>query len=82
MILHAEGIVGKFEQSRSTRDVGNEFRVPRCIVARLRKQFSETGSATRRCISNRRHKIIPQEERFITVTAKRYHRLTDDQVSK
>ncbi|GFU77500.1 transposable element Tcb2 transposase [Trichonephila clavipes] len=74
-------IIGKIEEGRKITDVARVFDIAHSVVLRLWKSFKTTGMCSRRHGGGRVRSMMPAEDRYIVLSAKRNRRTTAQQVA-
>ncbi|GBL54494.1 Transposable element Tcb1 transposase [Araneus ventricosus] len=75
-------IIGRLECGRTQLEVSEELGIAQSVISRLWQQFQDDGNVSR-CYSTGRPRVtMPNEDRYLAVTAKRNRRSTASDLSR
>lgn len=69
-------IIGRLEAGQTQQVVARALRVPQSVISRLWQRFQQTGNVSRRYSTGRPQCTTPQEDRYLTISARRRPRST------
>ncbi|GFW44468.1 transposable element Tcb2 transposase [Trichonephila clavipes] len=71
----AWGVVGRLEGGQTQAEVAQAIGVSQSVISRIWNCFLETGSASRRSGQGRRRATMPNEDRYLMLTAGRHRNM-------
>ncbi|GFU41199.1 transposable element Tcb2 transposase [Trichonephila clavipes] len=71
-IRSLERVVGNLEGGQTQAEVAQAIGVSQSVISRIWNRFLETGSADRRPGQGRRRATMPNEDRYLVLTARRH----------
>ncbi|GFW68200.1 transposable element Tcb2 transposase [Trichonephila clavipes] len=71
----ASRVVGRLEGGQTQAEVAQAIGVSQSVISRIWNRFLETGSAGRRPGRGRRRATIPNEDRYLVLTARRHRNM-------
>ncbi|GFX68694.1 transposable element Tcb1 transposase [Trichonephila clavipes] len=75
-------IIGRLEWGRTQQEVSEELGIVQSVISRLCQRFQNDGNVSR-CYSTGRHRVtMPNEDRYLAVTAKRNRWSTASDLSR
>ncbi|GFX71346.1 HTH_Tnp_Tc3_2 domain-containing protein [Trichonephila clavipes] len=81
MIFLRGRIIGRLECERTQLEVSEALEITHSVISRLRQRFQDDGNVSR-CYSTGRPRVtMPNEDRYLAVTAKRNGRSTASELS-
>ncbi|GFX55524.1 transposable element Tcb2 transposase [Trichonephila clavipes] len=68
-------VVGRLEGGQTQAEVAQAIGVSQSVISRIWNRFLETGSAGRRQAQGRRRATMPNEDRYLALTARRHRNM-------
>ncbi|GFU51761.1 HTH_Tnp_Tc3_2 domain-containing protein [Trichonephila clavipes] len=68
-------VVGRLERGQTQAEVAQAIGVSQSVISRIWNSFLETGSAGRRPGQGRRRATMPNEDRYLVLTARRHRNM-------
>ncbi|KFM70164.1 Transposable element Tcb2 transposase, partial [Stegodyphus mimosarum] len=75
-------IIGRLECGPTQLEVSDELAITQSVISRLWQQFQDDGNVSRRYSTGRPRVTMPNENRYLAVTAKRNRRSTTSDLSR
>ncbi|KFM62692.1 Transposable element Tc1 transposase, partial [Stegodyphus mimosarum] len=75
-------IIGRLECGRTQLEVSDELGIAQSVISRLWQHFQDDGNVRRRYSTGRPRVTMPNEDRYLAVTAKRNRRSTASDLSR
>ena len=64
-------IIGRLEAGQTQTEVSRALNVPQSVISRLWRRFQDTGDVRRIPVQGRPRVTTPQQDRYVTLTARR-----------